>query len=46
MNSFTKKGESWTKFRVTERTKEAVKTHLKSKMAAYKQGDVHKWMKK
>ena len=42
VGQFTKKGAPWSEFKLTEKTKEAVKKHLESKMARYKPGDVNK----
>jgi len=42
VNQFTKKGAPWSEFKLTEKTKEAVKKHLDSKMSKYKAGDVNK----
>ena len=42
MNQFTKKGAPWSEFKLTEKTKEAVRKHLDSKMSKYKAGDVNK----
>ena len=42
VNSFTKKGQAWTSFRLTDKTKEAVGKHLSTKIATYKMGDVNR----
>ena len=42
VNQFTKKGAPWSEFKLTEKTKEAVRKHLDSKMSKYKAGDVNK----
>ena len=42
VNQFTKKGAAWSEFKLTEKTKEAVRKHLDSKMSKYKAGDVNK----
>ena len=42
VNQFTKKGAPWSEFKLTEKTKEAVRKHLDSKMSKYKLGDVNK----
>ena len=42
VNSFTKKGDSWTRFKLTDKTKKAVADHLGSKMASYKFEDFKK----
>jgi len=41
VNQFTKKGAPWSEFKLTEKTKEAVKKHLDTKMSKYKAGDVN-----
>ena len=42
VNQFTKKGAPWSNFKLSEKTKEAVRKHLDSKMSKYKAGDVNK----
>ena len=42
VNQFTKKGAPWSEFKLTEKTKKAVRKHLHNKMSKYKLGDVNK----
>ena len=42
VNQFTKKGAPWSEFKLTDKTKDAVRKHLDSKMTKYKAGDVNK----
>ena len=42
VNQFTKKGAPWSEFKLTEKTKEAVRKHLHNKMSKYKLSDVNK----